>query len=217
MELAARFSHIFHVKSPLMQLFTSETRLGWGALDLPLLGLSSDWHGRALVPPAAFVLASDEQNLWFVATREAPVTIHPNARPGSFTPELWKHDVAELFISDPDGGGYMEFNLAANGAWWACSFDTVRSPAVTQPDFASAITTHHEPGDSESWLAALVIPIGFLKSQIGFGLGSHANVAFILNSPEQTFHSVSKLPGEVPDFHQPQSFERLVPMKMPTA
>ena len=200
-----------------MQLFTSESRLGWGTLDLPLLGIPSEWQGQALVPPAAFVLASDEESLWFVATRTAPVTIHPDARPGCFTPELWKYDVAELFISDPDSASYMEFNLAANGAWWACRFDTVRKPAVSQPDFTTAISTHHDPIDSGSWLAALVIPIGFLSSQIGFGLGSRANVAFILNSPEQTFHSASKLPGKEPDFHQPQSFERLFPMKMPTA
>lgn len=197
-----------------MQLFIAEKPLEWGALDLPLLGISKDWHGQPLNPPAAFTLASDGVNLWFAATRQAPATIHPDAEEGAFTPELWKHDVAELFIAD-DGGGYLEFNLAANGAWWACKFDSVREAAPDQPDFREAVTTHHDATQPGSWLAALVIPIPFLIDHAGFGPGNRVNVTFILNSPAQTFHSASKLPGAEPDFHQPQAFLPLLPTAAP--
>jgi len=199
-----------------MQLFSSETPLEWGSIDLPLLGISRDWHGQSLDPPAAFTLAADEVNLWFVATRQAPATIHPAAGAGSFTPELWKYDVAELFITDADGTGYLEFNLAANGAWWACRFDSVRKAAPLQPDFPGSVTSHHDASEPGSWLAALVVPIAFIRQQTGFGHGSRANVTFILNSPAQTFHSASKLPGAEPDFHQPQEFQQLNPTKTPS-
>ena len=194
-----------------MQLFTQDKPLEWGALDLPLLGISADWHGRALNPSAAFTLASDGENLWFVATRQAPAAIHPEAEAGAFIPELWKHDVAELFIADAEGGCYLEFNLAANGAWWACKFCSVREAAPVQPDFTSWVSSRHDDTQPGSWLAALVIPITFLREHAGFGAGSRANVAFILNSPAQTFHSATPLPGDEPDFHQPQAFRPLIP------
>jgi hypothetical protein len=195
-----------------MQLFTVENPLEWGSLDLPLLGLSTDWYGKSLVPPAAFALATDGLKLWFVATRQSPASTHPDASPGNFTAELWKHDVAELFIADPRGG-YLEFNLAANGAWWACKFSTVREASPSQPDFAGSASTYHDASQPGSWLAALAVPLEFLQEHIGFGLNSRANVAFILNSPAQTFHSSSKLPGANPDFHQPHAFQRLIPSK----
>ena len=198
-----------------MQLFTHDSPLEWGTIDLPLLGISGDWHGRPLNPPAAFTLASDESKLWFVATRQAPATIHPDAEPGAFTPEQWKYDVAELFIADAEGGGYLEFNLAPNGAWWACKFDSVRKATPIQPDFQGAVTTHHDAPQPGAWLAALVIPIAFLREHAGFGTGSRANVTFILNSPAQTFHTASKLPGDEPDYHQPQAFQPLLPTATP--
>ncbi|QTN30780.1 hypothetical protein HZ994_00025 [Akkermansiaceae bacterium] len=197
-----------------MQLFTTETRLEWGSLDLPLMGISTDWDRRALIPPAGFALAADAEKVWFVATRQAPAKMHPGAAPGAFTPELWKHDVAELFIADADGGAYLELNLAANGAWWACQFETARKPSERQPDFAAAIKTYHDDADPASWLAALCMPLDFLREQIRFGLGSRANAAFILNSPAQTFHTAARLPGDAPDFHQPKFFPRLIPRKM---
>lgn len=199
-----------------MQLFTSDNALEWGALDLPLLGISTDWHGGELDPPAAFTLAQDDTNLWLVATRQAPAKSHPDAEAGAFTSGLWKYDVAELFIADSEGTGYLEFNLAANGAWWACKFDSVRKPAPVQPDFVRAVTTHHDPIHPGSWLAALVVPIAFLKENSGFGDRSRANVAFILNSPDQTFHSASSLPGLEPDFHQPDSFTQLTARERPS-
>lgn len=192
-----------------------DTPLEWGSLNLPLLGIATDWHGKNLRPPVAFTLATDGDKLWFIATRQAATAIHPGAEPGAFTAELWKHDVAELFIAAPEGGRYIEFNLAPNGAWWACEFDGVREAAVSQPDFGSAIASFHDEVEDDSWLAAMAIPLGFLREEISFGSGSRANVAFILNSPKQTFHSAAKLPGDVADFHQPGAFPALVTTEAP--
>lgn len=195
-----------------MQLFTPESPLEWGSLDLPLVGISADWQGSKLDPPAAFTVAADDSMLWFVATRQSPAATHPDAAPGAFTAGLWEHDVAELFIADA-AGSYLEFNLAANGAWWACKFDSARNPSVSQPDFADSVATYWDCPEQGSWLAALAVPIKFLQQHIGFGLESRANAAFILNSPNQTFHSATRLPGSAPDFHQPQAFQRLIPAK----
>jgi len=96
--------------------------LNWGSLDLGLFGLNKDWYGEVIDPPAGFGMAIDHGSFWFVATCRTPAMIHPKARPGKFTAELWKYDCAEFFLSHPESGRYLEFNLAANGAWWTAEF-----------------------------------------------------------------------------------------------
>ncbi|MDP4722137.1 MAG: hypothetical protein NWS48_12995 [Akkermansiaceae bacterium] len=192
----------------------SKDPLKWGELDLPLLGIGSDWSGKPLLPPLAFSLAADAENLWFVATRQAEACVHPDAFLGSFTPELWKYDTAELFIADDKTGRYLEFNLAPNGAWWAAEFSSPRVASVTQPDFKSNVTSH-SGDESGQWLAALSIPLAFLRDTVDFGTGTKANATFILGSPEQTFHSAAKLPGAEPDFHQPSAFPILSTYPIP--
>ena len=193
-----------------MKICTSQSPLKWGELDLPLFGISSDWFGKPLAPPLAYSLAVDSENLWFVATRQAAAAVHPDASPGSFTPELWKYDTAELFIADPTSGKYLELNLAPNGAWWAASFSSPRVTSPDQPDFETLITANSDQNQNQ-WLAALTVPLSFLKETINFGATTKANIAAILNTPEQTFHTVAKLPGPDPDFHQPSAFAPIAP------
>ncbi len=199
-----------------MQIFTTSRLLAWGELDLPLLGVSSDWFGKALNPPLGFCVAADPEAVWFVATRQAPALSHPDSREGRFTPELWKHDTSELFIGHPGSGAYLEFNLAPDGGWWAARFDSAREASGSQPDFQIHVSAYAAQDDPGMWLAALRVPLVFLKEHIGFGVGSTGSSTFILNSPQQTFHSAVKLPGKDPDFHQPSSFPKLIPSALPS-
>ncbi len=198
-----------------MQIFKSIAPLAWGELDIPLLGITTDWFGKPVTPPLAFSLAADSDRLWFVATRQAPASGHPDGMPGEFTPELWKHDVAEVFISDPEGKSYLEFNLAPNGAWWAAKFSATRQLAGSQPDFRSHVEAYADTTEPGSWLAAISIPLNFLHDQVSFAPGSPVNASFILNSPKQTFHTAAKLPGDEPDFHQPAAFSKSTPANLP--
>ena len=100
-----------------MTIFESERPLAWGELDVPLLGLAQDWDGARVNPAAGFALVQDAVRLWFVASHRRPAMPHPQGRPGRFRAELWRYDVAELFLADPRSGRYFEFNLAPNGAW----------------------------------------------------------------------------------------------------
>ncbi|MBG7608582.1 MAG: hypothetical protein IZT59_11225 [Verrucomicrobia bacterium] len=204
-----------HISNNFMQIFNSSSPLAWGELDVPLLGITSDWFGKTLTPPLAFSLASDSKHLWFIATRQAPASVLPDAIPGRFTPDLWKHDVAELFIADPKGKSYLEFNLAPNGAWWAAKFSSQRQLSEVQPDFECHMKAYADATDPTTWVAALSIPLEFLGEHICFGMGSPINTTFILNSPAQTFHTAAKLPGEKPDFHQPSEFPKSMLLKLP--
>jgi hypothetical protein len=198
-----------------MTVFESATPLQWGELDVPLLGLQRDWFAKPVAPPAAFSLAMDRDRLWFIASHRQPATIHPAARPGKFLPELWKYDVAELFITDPKTGRYFEFNLAPNGAWWSCEF---KAPRVREDEAEIAmpeVATFSELAPDGSWVAALVLPLDLLRARIDFGRESRVNVTFILNTPQPQWISASDLGDGDPDFHRPERFQPVDFMKLP--
>jgi len=189
-----------------MMIFTSASPLVWGKLDIPLFGLTKDLAAAVLEPPAAFCLATDPTHLWFIANHRQPALLHPKARPGGFLAELWKYDVAELFLADPASGRYFEFNLAPNGAWWTCEFTAPRIRADVLDIAMPEVATFSEMAADGAWLAAMAIPLDLLRARLDFGPATRVNVTMILGSPAQRFLSAADLgPGE-PDFHRPQRF-----------
>ena len=198
-----------------MIIFESEQPLVWGELDVPLFGLAQDWHGTDVAPAAGFSLVCDAQRLWFVASHRRPAQLHPQARPGQFQAELWRHDVAEMFLADPRSGRYFEFNLAPNGAWWTCEFTAPRQRAeevdISMPDVA----TFSELAPDGSWVAALAVPLDLLVARLDFGPATLANVAFILESPRQRFLSATQLHASEPDFHRPEHFASISKQPLP--
>jgi hypothetical protein len=189
-----------------MQLIRVHVPLVWGTLDVPLFGLSRDWHGQSIGPRAAWCLLADPERLWFIVTRSKPASVHPQASPGTFQAELWKHDVAELFIASPRRNRYLEINLSPNGAWWTSLFDRPRQPAGGQPSPWPGVETHVENGNGSQWVVALSLPLAGLRDSLGFGDQSPMNVAFIVDSPDQRFLTAGDLGGGDPDFHRPDRF-----------
>jgi hypothetical protein len=198
-----------------MTIFTSPQRLIWGELDVPLFGLAKDLDGILLQEPAAFSLVVDAQHLWFIASHRKSARLHPQARPGRFQAELWRHDVAELFLFDPVSGRYFEFNLAPNGAWWTCEFIAPRVRADLAEIAMPEVATFSELSADGSWVAAMAIPVDLLKARLNFGNETHVNVTMILESPVQKFISATDLgPGE-PNFHQPEQFTKICFQPLP--
>ena len=193
-----------------MIIFTSERPLQWGELDIPLLGIAKDFQGQPLDIAAGFSLATDDRRLWFVAHHRKPANLHPLARPGVFQPDLWKHDVAELFIADPASGRYFEFNLAPNGAWWSCEFIAPRVRAEQCEIAMPEIATFADMAPDGAWVAAMAIPLDLLKARLDFGAQSRANVTFVIGSPQQQFLSLANLGTGEADFHQPGLFPQVV-------
>ena len=200
-----------------MTIFTSPRPLVWGELDVPLFGLGKDMHGAALQAAAAFSVVTDARRLWFIANHRQPARLHPQARPGAFQTELWRYDVAELFLADPVSGRYFEFNLAPNGAWWSCEFTAPRVRADEVEIAMPEVATFSEMSADGSWLAAMAIPLDLLRARLDFGPGTRMNVTMILESPEQKFASATDLGGGEPDFHQPRRFPEVgfTPLPLP--
>ncbi len=200
-----------------MTIFESERPLAWGELDVPLLGLMRDWHGVRVDPPAGFALVTDAERLWFVANHRRPAALHPQGRPGRFQRELWRYDVAELFLADPRSGRYFEFNLAPNGAWWTCEFTAPRVRAEDIEIAMPEVATFAELAPDGSWVAALAVPLDLLRARLDFGPATRANVTFILETPAQRFLSAADLGGGEPDFHQPGRFPQIAWAPLPPA
>lgn len=189
-----------------MTIFTSPRPLAWGELDVPMFGLATDLAGDALKVPAGFSLVMDKWRLWFLASHRQPAKLHPQARPGAFQADLWQHDVAELFLADPDSGRYFEFNLAANGAWWSCEFTAPRERAEAGDIAMPEVATFSDMAPDGAWVAALALPLPLLRARLDFGPATRLNVTMILESPAQKFASAANLGGGRPDFHQPSKF-----------
>lgn len=64
--------------------------------SLPGQELVNDWFGYDVEPSAEFAFATDGEYLWFLASRSKEATVHPDARPGQFLPELWRYDLAGM-------------------------------------------------------------------------------------------------------------------------
>lgn len=178
--------------------------LHWGALDMALFGLEKDWYGEKLDVPAAFGLAMDHGSLWFVASRRKPALLHPQARPGVFTPELWKYDCAEFFLGHKESGRYLEFNLAPNGAWWTGEFTAPRVRSSDDEVEMPGVKTYADLSPDGSWLVAASFPLDILEARFGFGPESVMDVTMIVDSPEQKFLTATP-PASAemePDFHR---------------
>ncbi|MGL4399635.1 MAG: hypothetical protein ACRCXD_07180 [Luteolibacter sp.] len=198
-----------------MTVLTSLRRKVWGGLDVPLFGLASDVAGLPLDVPAAFSLVVDPRYLWFIANHRKPALIHPQARPGGFQADLWRYDVAELFVADPATGRYFEFNLAPNGAWWSCEFTAPRVRAEEVEIAMPEVATFSEMAPDGSWVAAMALPVDLLKARLDFGPATRLNVTMILESPRQRFLSAADLGEGAPDFHQPGKFSQVVFQPLP--
>ena len=175
-----------------------------------MLGLERDWNGDPLPVPAAFSLAMDARWLWFIAHHRRAAQLHPLARPGMFQAELWRYDVAELFLADPVSGRYFEFSLAPNGAWWSCEFSAPRVRAEDTDIAMPEVATFSDLAADGAWLAAMAIPLDLLRARLDFGPRTRANVTLILESPARKFVTAADLGGGEPDFHLPQRFPAVV-------
>jgi hypothetical protein len=174
-----------------------------------------DWHGARLEPAAGFALVADAERLWWIANHRRPALLHPLGRPGKFQAELWRYDVAELFLADPRSGRYFEFNLAPNGAWWTCEFTAPRVRAEAVDIAMPEVATFSELAADGSWVAAMAVPLDLLRARLDFGLETRANVTFILESPQQRFISAAALGDGEPDFHRPERFPKTSWLPLP--
>jgi len=172
---------------------------------LPWQCFTMGWYGQPLEFEAAFQLIQDSTTLYFSARCDLPSPAEPEQAPGAFLKELWKGDVAEVFVRDPHAAAlYQEWNLSPVGAWWTQGFADVREPAA---DFTppSGVRTWFRSHRDSGWLATLAIPRSWeVLNDCGL------NVTMILSAPKQerTFLSCVPDTDNAPDLHVPARYPK---------
>lgn len=172
------------------------------AASIPVAPIMRDWFGARVAAPPCIGCGIDPVHFHFRARRGAPARVHPDARPGEFSPNLWQHDAAEFFLVHPDRDRYLEFNLAPNGAWWSCEFTAPRQRTRTVDEPFPGVTTTGRVHD-DSWEATASLPLDLLRDRFQFGPGSRLNVTATLRQPGPSFLTACPLGPGKPDFHQP--------------
>ena len=167
--------------------------------------LGREWYGGAVAPPVRYSFTLENGSLVFTAAQDRAVRIHPAAKPGEYTVELWKYDTAEFFVANAEATRYLEFNLCPNGAWWACVFTGPREVDATAPPLPAVKTRGCIRADG-SWECRAELPAAYLEA-LGMPPGNcRLAAAAIQNSPDYLYLTTSDdLSGE-PDFHRPASW-----------
>ena len=159
--------------------------------------LTHDWFGQVARNKFCFKLAVDKSNLYFQVMSDSKPWYFTEYSPQTYQPELWKRDVAELFLKDKSSNSYQEFNLAPNACWWTQVFESYRS--VSNKNFLASPPIQAESNLDGSWQALMTIPHCQVFKNLDQLLG---NITFVQGDP-QKFYSWGKSQKSKPDFHDP--------------
>lgn len=175
---------------------------------------------RSSIDPALHVtLASGDalqleyRAIDFVDLVVPPRTESPGRRDG-----LWRHTCAELFVADPQGEGYLEFNFCPSGHWAAYAFDGPRrgqrphrwrgAEDVAAPRVVTAYAAH--PGERLPLGVEfrIVLPWSALvRSDAEQGVAvRRVGLSFVAETRAGLGYWALQHAAAQPDFHHPDGF-----------
>ena len=168
--------------------------------DTLRLALDQHWDGAPNDDPrlrGALAITAEDGGLRVTGGLPDPSPGPAPTEPvGTRVANLWEHDVVELFWVGPRGR-YVELELGAHGHFLFLEFRAPRDRANDHADLALAVDHRL---DASGWETSVRLPWSLLPRPLvalgGFGI---ARGAFLAASP---------LPGDAPDFHQPDRFPR---------
>lgn len=167
--------------------------------------INMKWNGRPTTrrEQSVVLVEAGRQADNLKLTIDAP--FHGDERPegpAGSTPALWEYEVVELFIAGA-GGCYLELEFGPYGHYLALSFTGVRQQSAGPHElhFRTVVLKH-------TWIGTAIIPRSLLPE------GPHrVNATAIHGHPgRRRFLSATVLPGDLPDFHQPEHF---TPVELP--
>ena len=123
----------------------------------------------------------------------------PTRNISGFQEGLWQGDVAEVFLLSNDPSGYVEYNFAAGGAWWAASFSGPRKLSKELPDSVQIVETGLD--DASWWIRTRLLNVDCDEPIVG-------NVCGILGAKPRRYITLFPLSEEI-DFHRPGYFKPL--------
>ncbi len=173
-------------------------------------------HGAADIPEAGLDCTGDGQVVFSAGMKPSGYDLDWRGQ-SEFAAELWRRNVVECFLGNPENGHYLEIHLAPNGQWWACVFTAPRvAPAPAGHPFPLSLVDHRQTGDGEWWEASVSVPAevvcGLLGAQSFLSLrGNLTALSYSAPGGPCDYFSLTALPGEKPDYHQPGAWLPLQP------
>ncbi len=167
--------------------------------DVLRLAIGRLWNGQRCPDDrigAMVELQQTEQGVMVRAIARLPARPSAPSLPvGARADRLWEQDVVEMFFLDEDGQ-YLEVELGAAGHYLVLGFD---APRHLVADFADApFETTHEAFTDGQYTTTILIPYDMFPTSL-----KAMNAYAILSGQFFAYHPV---PGETPDFHQPDFF-----------
>jgi len=167
-----------------------------------VLEIASTWNGLPIgAGEGSAVRFSEATGGGLLLEIEAP--FHGDPAPAAFpgpTDRLYDYEVVEIFVRGDDPELYTEVELSPHGHHFVLRFDGVRNAALraAQIPYAARVEAGHWRG--VAYLPTALTPAGEL----------HANAYAVHGPPGQRrYLAAHPVPGERPDFHQPDLFRRL--------
>ena len=170
--------------------------------DRPLrIETTLTWTGAFLAPSEHHRWALRRTQSGLAGELEAPFYGDP-APSEADAAQLWNFEVAELFLAGA-GGQYTELELSPHGLHLLLRFEAprVRRPENKPPSVEDLFVERAQ----DRWTARFLLPWALLPGDLdrACSFGLHG-------PPDRRRHLVAaRLPGDVPDFHQPEHFPRL--------
>ena len=118
----------------------------------------------------------------------------PEAPAGTRVADLWHYDVVECFLVGAQGR-YLEVEIGAGGHFLLLSF---REPRRRSDDHVGVVPRMTHAAESDGWRASLTVPWQLVPDDL-----RALNAFAIARGRHLAYHP---LPGEVPDFHQPDRY-----------
>lgn len=162
------------------------------------LDIQQKWNGRPSTRRERAIVALEDDGDFLKVVIDAPFHGDPRPEgPPDSTPGLWEYEVVELFIAGA-GTEYLELEFGPFGHYLALSFSDVReqSGGPHAIEFRTAVLKH-------TWIGTARVPRSLIPA------GPHRVNATAIHGPagrNRRFLSAQVLPGDKPDFHQPEHF-----------
>lgn len=165
---------------------------------------------------ATYRIAEDHRGITVHFAVQSQAFFNQEVNEGDFYEGLWKYDCGELWLHDTTSGRYIEFNLAPNGAWWSCVFESARKrdSECKSPRCITGGTV-----EEGFWQSSLSVTYAEIARCLGNTEGLRGNVTLVvggcpdLEVPLDNLHSIAPLAAV--DFHRPQDWLPLIELITP--
>ncbi len=163
--------------------------------------LNNSWNGSPSSWRIEASIIKDPYHIFLVGAGFSKAPRVPPNTSATYYEGLWDFEVIEFFFGT-DRQQYIEYHVAPNGNWWAHSFI---APRVRSTNFRSPKVEIHREIQVARWITVIKISRGELLADLEGNIETF-NIAASFKGETSPYLSLAPLPGDKPNFHQPDKF-----------